>query len=187
MDLFGNKKRKAAEEAARQAAEQAKHAEEVRQWALKPLVPSTSHPPNFALQKSEDYFTSFECNVYEPSTFTHRVGGSSGASFRVARGLWVRSGGFASYPVTEEIMKHVTHGTVFVTSKRLVVLGDKSNIVIYLKDLIGLDPYSDGCRISTEKRKKPLTFITGSFFLYGYIMKVIEKYSVASNVALPKP
>ena len=89
------------------------------------------------------------------------VGGFSGASIRVARGLYIRSGGGSSHAVKHEVTGVDDSGTLVVTDRRLVFLGNAKTLVIPLTKIINVVQFTDGLRVDIEN-KKPVLFETGS-------------------------
>lgn len=89
------------------------------------------------------------------------VGGFSGASMRVARGFYIRSGGGRSHAVKHEVTAVDDSGTLVVTDRRLVFLGDAKTLVVPLTKIINVMPFTNGLRADIEN-KKPVVFMTGS-------------------------
>lgn len=78
----------------------------------------TPHP--FKLQKSEKLICVLTfVDYYKVKTKRHYEGGYAGASVRVAKGVYIRTGGFKGYPVESEQLQHLGIGTLGITTKHL--------------------------------------------------------------------
>jgi len=75
-------------------------------------------------------------------------GGGSGVSFRVAKGVRFRlgSGGGKSY--SEQELKTLDVGTFYITTKRYIFIGQKTNVIQPLKKVTSVEVLSDGIAIS---------------------------------------
>jgi hypothetical protein len=85
-------------------------------------------------------------------------GGYSGMSFRVARGLYMRTGGSRGNRVITQSLDHVDNGSLYITTQRLVFNGHQSAQELKRAKIAGMDRYSDGVVI---KR------ISGKSLFYG--------------------
>lgn len=81
-----------------------------------------------------------------------RTGGYGGPSFRVAKGVYFRVGGFRAE--SHEELRNIDQGTLTLTNKRLVFSGTKRTINIDLKKIISVEPYSDGIALRREGKEK---------------------------------
>lgn len=111
--------------------------------------------------KSEAPFYSIDLGYYKEKTRTEYKGGSTGYSFRVAKGFWVRQSAFQGKPISEEYMNFEGVGTIILTNKHLYFKGDKS-FRIKLNKLVDMTPHSNGIGIMRDTASaKP------EFFGYG--------------------
>ncbi len=94
-------------------------------------------------------------------TEVEHIGGFSGASIRVARGLYIRSGGGRSHGEKHQVTGVDDAGTLVVTDRRLVFLGNAKALVIPLWKIINVMQFTDGLRVDIEN-KKPVLLETGS-------------------------
>jgi hypothetical protein len=81
-------------------------------------------------------------------------GGGQGVSFRIAKGVRYRVGGFRgrSVVVGSELQVQDT-GSLSVTSGRVVFLGQKKTIEFLYAKLVGLDVFDDGLRFQVSNRQ----------------------------------
>jgi len=109
--------------------------------------------PNFLLQRGE-----IICWV-EPSTLEeikvvgrHYEGGSSGVSFRVARGVRFNIGRQRGHSVSETAAVTTSTGELVITNKRLAFLGDRKSLAIKFEKLLEIQPATNGIRFSDGGR-----------------------------------
>src|SRR5262249_35261088 len=76
-----------------------------------------------------------------------------GASVRIAKGLYIRSGRRASTSEPHEKL-FVIQRTLVLTSQRLVFLGGLHTTDTYLKDIVGTESYMDGVRVHRKRKVK---------------------------------
>ena len=103
-----------------------------------------------------------DVKYYEDKTRRQYVGGYSGVSVRVAKGLYYRTGGFRGQPVetTERILADI--GTVAVTTKHLYFAGTIKSFRIRHDKIVSFTPYSDGVLLQRDAQTaKPQIFVTG--------------------------
>ena len=86
-------------------------------------------------------------------------GGSSGFSFRVAKGVTYRTGKTRGQLVTVG-SKTITEdtGTLTVTSHRVVFSGNKKSLEFAYPKLLDISIYSDGIRLAVSNRQTPSVF-----------------------------
>ncbi len=87
-----------------------------------------------------------------------RTGGYVGPSFRVAKGVYLRVGGFQSESHDE--LRNIDQGTLTLTNKRLVFSGNKRMVNIDLRKIVSIEPYSDGIGLKREGKEK-IQYFTG--------------------------
>ena len=81
-------------------------------------------------------------------------GGSSGVSFRIAKGVRYHVGGFRgqSVVVGTELTVQDT-GALSVTSNRVVFLGQQKTMEFLYAKLVGLEVFDDGIRLQVSNRQ----------------------------------
>jgi hypothetical protein len=86
-----------------------------------------------------------------------RTGTYGGPSFRVAKGVYFRVGGFKSQSHDE--IKNIDQGIFTLTNIRLVFSGSKRTISIPLSKIISIEPYSDAIALRREGKEKTQYFV----------------------------
>jgi len=98
----------------------------------------------------------------EDKTRRQYVGGYSGVSVRVMKGVYYRTGGFRGNPVETVERTHVDTGTLAVTTKHIYFAGPAKSFRIRHDKIVSFTPYSDGVAIQRDAQTaKPQVFITG--------------------------
>ncbi|HUL02400.1 MAG TPA: hypothetical protein VLV16_04105 [Gemmatimonadales bacterium] len=114
--------------------------------------------PELLLQKQETAHWTEPASLLEERVVNRRyVGGSSGVSFRIARGVSYRVGSFRGHVVSDKKVIPVSIGTLVITSKRFVFLGDKKSLNSRLDKLLDVHLFADGIRVD-DSGGKPHTF-----------------------------
>ena len=86
-----------------------------------------------------------------------RRGQSGGASFRVARGLWIRTGSFGSEAVEEITQLDV--GDLILTSTRLIFVGARKLIEYPLSKILRMSASTDQLAIARSGKQKIEYFV----------------------------
>lgn len=126
----------------------------------------------FLLQKSESLIWIFKnVEFYEQRTQTVFHGRSQGLSFRIAKGVYYRTGTFKGYPVKTEEMKYICNGLVGLTDKNLYFSSSMKNFKIPYNKIVTLDPYEDGLGIQKDGSSSKPQILKGldSWFTYNLI------------------
>ncbi|MGI5912097.1 MAG: hypothetical protein ACOX6E_05915 [Syntrophomonadaceae bacterium] len=135
----------------------------------------TDTPLPFNFQKSESVIWVFDkVNYYEDKTRRQYVGGSSGVSFRVAKGVYFRTGGFKGRPVETTERVHMGTGIMAVTNKHIYFTSSQKTFRVRLDKIVSFMHFSDGVGIQRDAATaKPQYFITGDgWFTYNLLMNV---------------
>jgi hypothetical protein len=113
--------------------------------------------PPVVLHKGERCHLAISAVLFEERIKTVRVGQSRGTSFRVCRGVTIRSGASKGYsvPVSEVIEKE--RGTICVTNKRFLFVGGRT-MAVPLASVVSVDAFLDGISVHHEKRTKEQFF-----------------------------
>jgi hypothetical protein len=117
---------------------------------------STLDRPNFLLQRGEKICWIEPGTLEEVKVVGRRYeGGSSGMSFRVARGVRFNVGRQRGYSVSETAAVTTSSGELVITNKRLAFLGDKKSLAIKLEKLLEIQPALNGIKFSEGGRAGP--------------------------------
>jgi hypothetical protein len=131
----------------------------------------------FNLQKSESIVWVFQ-NVayYETRMRRERVGGYSGVSMRVMKGVYYHTGGFKSHSVEKTATEYVDTGIVGVTNKHIYFNGAVKKFRVPYAKIVMFEPYDDGIGIMRDAASaKPQTFVTGDgWFVYNLVNNLAQ-------------
>lgn len=87
------------------------------------------------------------------------VGKSQGVSIRICKGVYYRTGASKGYPVDEQYQSSLGIGNLYITTKNIVFVGDKT-IKIPINKIVSYTEYSDGIELIKDgATSKPYTFI----------------------------
>lgn len=91
--------------------------------------------------------------LHEDRAVRDTVGGYNGFSFRVAKGVSYRIGGFNAKGESHMEKRLIDKGIFYVTDKRYIFDGSTKNIEGELKKVISVEAYSDGIKISRANKR----------------------------------
>lgn len=113
------------------------------------------------LQKNEKCFFRAPVELYETRTVKTGVG-YSGPTFRVklVKGLYYRAGSLKTNRASKDVMTLIDKGEIYITNKRILFAGEKSNKIIHYNKIVDLTPYTDGIEIMRDAGK-PQTYVLG--------------------------
>jgi hypothetical protein len=131
----------------------------------------------FKFQKSEELVWLFpNVELFEQRIKTTYEGGSSGVSFRLAKGVYYRTGSFKGHPVKTTKIVPVATGLLALTNKHVYFSSSIKNFRINYNKIITLDPYSDGIGITKDGvTAKPQVFKNvDGWFCLNFIKNIPE-------------
>ncbi len=134
-------------------------------------------PLPFNLMKSESLVWVFQgVEYYEQKTRTQFQGGSQGMSFRVAKGVYYRVGGFRGERVQTNETVHAGTGLLGVTTKHLYFSGGNKHFRIRYDRMVVIEPYSDGIGVMRDAQSaRPQAFVTGDgWFVYNLVSNLAQ-------------
>lgn len=106
------------------------------------------------LQRGEDCHWCSPASLHEQRTVTRRIGYSGPtARVRIAKGVYWRMGNLGVSRTTEDVLKLLDQGTLYLTNKRLLFDGANKTTNVTLKRIINFTVYSDGLRIEKDSGK----------------------------------
>ncbi|MHC1588250.1 MAG: hypothetical protein ACXQS1_00360, partial [Methermicoccaceae archaeon] len=85
------------------------------------------------------------------------TGGYGGPSIRVAKGMYVRLGGFRAQ--SHEEIREIDRGALTLTRRRLIFSGSKRAYEVSLKKILSIEPYSDGIAIRRSGKQRTEYFV----------------------------
>ena len=131
----------------------------------------------FRLMKSEAPVWEFEPVDYEIlKSRVQYTGGSRGASFRVAQGVYLRTGSFRGERQVHEERHRVDRGRLLVTTKHVYFAGDRHRFRIRHDRVVGYEPLPDGFEVTRDRANaKPERFYgMDGWFAYNLLMNAEE-------------
>jgi len=131
----------------------------------------------FNLQKAEKIIWVFQdVDYYEEKTRTRYVGGSQGASIRIAKGLYYRTGAFKGERVQTSETVHADIGLMGITNKHIYFAGSVKRFRIAYNKIVAFEPFSDGIGVQRDAQTaKPQSFMTGDgWFTYNLITNLAQ-------------
>lgn len=122
--------------------------------------------PGVTLRSGENcYFTS-PCLQVQSVKQTTRVGAYGGPSFRVAKGVYWRTGGFASRAVSATHPDVTDRGTAYLTDQRVLFVGGDGVKEYRYDHIAAYEAFQDGFRLDVPNRK-PVFYLTEQPSLLG--------------------
>ncbi len=117
-----------------------------------------------SLQKNEKGHFHFPGVEFHQERVVSReyVGGSSGVSFRICRGVSYRIGSHRGRMISREQIVQLDAGELLLTSKRLIYSGQKTAFSIAYPKILSAMPFADGMGVikdSAARNNKPFYFI----------------------------
>lgn len=132
----------------------------------------------FILQKDEKVVYYFNnVNYSEIKTRRTYVGSSLGTSFRIAKGVYLRSSAFKGRPVETQELVNIGTGTLCIGSKNMYFHSQAKAIKIPYTKILTLEAYTDGLGLQKDNQSaKPQVFVTGDgWFTYNLVQNLIEQ------------
>ena len=135
---------------------QGTHIEELGQSSILSDIQAGRHPryvinAPIILAKGEDALWCYNnVTMYQEKVKREMVGGYSGFSFRVMKGVTYRTGGFKGHPVETSFMENMGLGSLYVTNKNIIFMGQTRSIKVPYNKIIGINPYSDGMEVQRD-------------------------------------
>lgn len=161
---------------------QGSHIEELGQSSILGDLQAGRHPryvvnAPIILAKGEDALWCYNnVTMYQEKVKREMVGSHSGFSFRVMKGVTYRTGGFKGHPVETSYMENMGLGSLYVTNKNIIFMGQTRSIKVPYSKIIGINPYSDGMEVQRDGNNVKRLVFQG--FDCSFVLNVI---SVISN------
>jgi hypothetical protein len=123
------------------------------------------------LKKNETCYWTGSVECFSLHKHSYRTGTYGGPSFRVARGLYWRAGGFRSAPVSTQAMESDGKGSLYLTNLRLVFVGAAKSAEFPFAKIASVEPFSDGIQVNIVN-KSPVILVSGDYWLYVFFNRV---------------
>lgn len=114
--------------------------------------------------------------MYQEKIKREMRGSHSGFSFRVMKGVTYRTGGFNGHPVETSYMENQGVGSLYVTNKNIIFMGQTRSIKVPYSKIIGINPYSDGMEVQRDGNNVKRLVFQG--FDCSFVLNVINLVSV---------
>lgn len=126
-------------------------------------IPKMDTPSGILLKKGEyTVFVSNGVSYCQERAKTEYYGG--GASIRIAKGVTIRGG--KGVPVRSEYFATLDVGTLVLTNKRIIFVGDRKSTTIPISKINALERYSDAFDITKEGVMKQTRFANVDGVIY---------------------
>lgn len=138
---------------------------------------ATGLPFNFL--KSENLIWAFrDVSCYEEKIHREYVGGSSGVSVRIAKGISYRVGSHRGTPVESSEIALIDSGIMAVTTKHVYFQGQKKAFRIRFNKIVSITPYSDGVGIQRDaiSAKQQLFITEDGLYTYNLSTSVANQF-----------
>lgn len=124
----------------------------LQQMLAEPLT--EIRPSKAIIKPGEKAYAAVLANLMEVQTVGYSAG-TAGVSFRIAKGVTVRTGGIRGK--AEKEMVKAASGELVITESRVLFSGDRKSFDIPLAKLLNATNYSDGFGFSDNKKTYTLT------------------------------
>ena len=115
------------------------------------VVPQTNIQAPILLGKGEVVLWCYDgVTMYQEKVQKEFVGGHSGFTFRIVKGVNYRTGSFKGHPVEHSYMNNAGTGSLYITNKHIIFHSPERSTKIPYKKIIGLNPYSDGMGVQQD-------------------------------------
>ena len=144
-------------------------------------------PSSLLFQKSEEpVWVVPDCGYVKTKKEVTYHGRSAGASFRVAKGMTIRTGGSRGHRVENEHLAQVDTGTVVLTSKHIYFQGqDKERFRVRVDKLVSAESAQDGFLFQRDGvRARPEAFVSYDVRILGVLLHWLEDPEAAAGDAI---
>lgn len=104
-----------------------------------------------------------------------------GFSFRVARGVYFRTGRYTLPKVTEELQK-VDEGLLAVTNKRFIFIGERRSMEVPLRNILSVELFQDSFSVHRKRKTKREYFVVNRPKLIASILHAAAKKALEESV-----
>ena len=112
--------------------------------------------PDINLYKTEKLYFKTVVNWYEHRRVTrsYNYGGLS-ARIKIAKGLYYRTGNIGVQKVSDDVLKYIDTGRLYLTNKRIIFMGSRGNKRIRLNRILEVNPFQNGVDVQKDAGKSP--------------------------------
>lgn len=106
--------------------------------------------------------------LHEQKIKKEYVGRNRSLNFRIAKGVYYRTGGFKGTPVETSYMQRISTGTVCMTDKHIYFSSPEKSIKIAYSSILNVDTYSNGLGLQKDGANSKPIFLEGLDSWFGY-------------------
>lgn len=108
------------------------------------------------LRKNETCHFTTPIVWHEMRKITKRIQyGGPQLRIKICKGLYWKAGDYAVRAISEDVMKVIDSGDLFLTNKRIIFMGATKNTSIALNKILDFTPHLDGVMIQKDTGKSP--------------------------------
>lgn len=127
--------------------------------------------PDIVLQKYEALHFKTYTNWLEERKVTKRINyGGPVARIKIAKGFYYRVGSIDLQRVSEDVWQTIDKGTVYLTNKRLIFMGNRGNKTISINKILDFKPYKNGVSLQKDSGKSPFLEFEKNIDLFSMIL-----------------
>jgi hypothetical protein len=127
------------------------------------------------LQRGETVHFTYFVRWYEHRKVTTRVNyGGPSLRIKICKGFYWNTGSMDVRRVSEDVLKEIDSGHLWVTNKRIIFDGGVKNQSIKLEKILDFTRYSDAVEIEKETGKSPVLFCDCALILSATLARVIR-------------
>jgi hypothetical protein len=99
------------------------------------------------------------------------------ARIKIAKGIYYRLGSMAVQPITNDEWKTIDTGSIYLTNKRLIFMGDKANKTIRLNRILDIESYSNGIDIKKDSGRSPFLEFNENIDIFSMLLiRLMKEY-----------
>lgn len=126
------------------------------------------------LQENEQCFFVLDTHTKKEKVVSKSIkGGSAGVSFRVAKGVTLRTGGFGGQITNNTQMVVDSSGKLIITNQRIIYASNKQNFECDLDRLLSYQVYSDGIQVNPRRGKSWLLY-ADNVYSHQYLSETLK-------------
>lgn len=125
----------------------------------------------FNLYRGERCFFRCDATWYELKQVTRRFNyGGPAIRIKIMKGVYWRAGSLGVQRMSEDVLKHLDNGTLFLTNKRIIFMGGRRNRNIRLSRILDFEIYSNGVQIEKDAGASPFLETSADMELFGLLL-----------------
>ena len=143
----------------------------------KGIIPQTNIAAPILLGRGEAVLWRYDgVTMWQEKIKKEFVGGHSGFTFRIVKGVNYRTGSFKGHPVEHSYMDQAGTGSLYITNKHIIFHSSLRSVKIPYKKIIGLNPYQDGMGVQQDGANAKRLVFQG--FDCSFVMNIMSFISI---------